>query len=315
MSDVARPALARPLAQDRAKHIVDVLIEERAPRLSASPFWPLLRPPLYQILNYAKARRMADDIAPRGGVDALDSISALLRLNVETVGIENARRNGAFLILANHPTGITDGIALYDAVKPIRPDLLFYANSDAHRVCAQFDDVLIPVEWVMHKRTRERTRLTLKMTAEAFEAGKPLMIFPAGRLARERNGLVVDPEWQTSALSLARKYQLPIVPVHVTGPYATLFHLFDKFSPELRDITLFHELLNKHGKTYRLIFGTAIGPEAIVAAGDSTAASRRVKYFIERVLANDPKAQFDPAGSECPYRDPPKPGEPAKVDQ
>ena len=33
----------------RAKHIIDVLIEERAPKLSASPAWPLVRPLLQRL--------------------------------------------------------------------------------------------------------------------------------------------------------------------------------------------------------------------------------------------------------------------------
>jgi nucleoside-diphosphate-sugar epimerase len=50
---------------------------------------------------------------------------------------------------------------MYDAVKHARPDVKFYANSDAHRACPGFIDNLIPVEWVPGKRTRERTRVTL----------------------------------------------------------------------------------------------------------------------------------------------------------
>jgi hypothetical protein len=53
------------------KHIVDVLIEERAPKLSSGPLWPVVRPPLYTVLNYEKAIRMADQIAPMSGHDAL----------------------------------------------------------------------------------------------------------------------------------------------------------------------------------------------------------------------------------------------------
>src|SRR5688572_27378373 len=41
------------------RHIVDVLIEERAPKLSSGPYWPVLRPILYTVLNYNKAVRMA----------------------------------------------------------------------------------------------------------------------------------------------------------------------------------------------------------------------------------------------------------------
>lgn len=296
---------APPAAEDRPKHIVDILMEERAPHLSSSPLWPTLRPALYAVLNYAKARRMADDLAPMGGREALEYVSRLLSVRLEITGLERVPRHGAFLIIANHPTGITDGVALYDAIKTVRPDALVYANSDAHRVCARFDEALIPVEWVLGKRTRERTRQTLKMTDAAIAEGRPIIIFPAGRLARQRNGVLTDPEWMPTGASLARKYALPVLPVHIAGPNSFWFHTFAKFSAELRDITLFHELLNKAGHTYCLGFGPLIPPED--AAGEAIAVTRRMKHYVERVLSADQDAVFDPAGPECPWRDPPKP--------
>lgn len=299
---IPRPASAP--AAPAQKHIVDVLIEERAPKLSAGPFWPVLRPVLYTVLNYNKAIRMADAIAPLGGREALEYISKLLDVHLEMTGQERAPKNGAFIVLSNHPTGITDGIALYDALRPARPDTLFYANSDAERVCKRFTEALIPVEWVLAKRTRERTRVTLKMTDEAFKAGRPLAIFPAGRLARIRDGLLTDPEWMPTAASLARKYELPILPVYMSGPYSFWFHTFAKFSAELRDITLFHELLNKQGKTYKLTFGPLI-PHTAVGA-DTTSSIRKLKHYIERVLPAAPDTPFDPNGPECQWRDPPK---------
>lgn len=293
------------IGRDRAKHIVDVLIEERAPKLSRSPWWPIVRAPIYTVLNYDKAVRMADTIAPMGGREALETISQLLSLKLDVRGIERLPREGSFLLLANHPTGITDGLALYDAIKHARPDTLFYANSDAERVCPRFGEVLIPVEWVQAKRTRERTRITLKMTEQAIAEGRPIAIFPAGRLARMRNGVLTDPEWMPTAASLARKYGVPIAPVHVAGPFAFWFHTFAKFSAELRDMTLFHELLNKHGKTYNLTFGPLIPPEH--ASGEAASAIRRLKHYVERVLPETPDRPFDPSGPECPWRDPPKP--------
>jgi putative hemolysin len=306
MDAIAAKTTAARQAPDR--HIVDVLIEERAPKLSTGPAWPVLRPVLYTVLNYAKAVRMADEIAQMGGREALESISKLLHVKRESIGEERIPRAGAFIILANHPTGITDGVALYDALKAVRPDTMFYANSDAERVCKRFNEVLIPVEWVLAKRTRERTRVTLKMTDEAFAQNRPLAVFPAGRLARMRNGVLTDPEWMPTAASLARKYDLPILPVHMSGPFAFWFHTFAKLSAELRDITLFHELLNKEGKTYRLTFGPLIPAEH--ATGDSASVIRKLKHYIERVLPHAPDTPFDPNGPECQWRDPPAPTQP-----
>ena len=299
-------AAAAPTVQAPApKHIVDVLIEERAPKLSGGPLWPFVRPPLLSLLNYDKAVRMANAIAPMGGHEALEYISTLLSVRLDMTGAERIPRSGSFVLLANHPTGITDGIAVYDALKRARPDVAIYANSDAQRVCPRFDEALIPVEWVHAKRTRERTRVTLKMTEQAFAASRPLMVFPAGRLGRVRDGLLTDPEWMPTAVSLARKYELPILPCHVTGPYAFWFHTFSRISAELRDITLFHELLNKQGKTYQLSFGPLILPEQ--AAGDATSVTRRIKHYVERVLPGAPDIPFDPGGPECAWRDLPPP--------
>src|SRR5690606_12642426 len=140
-------------------------------------------------------------------------------------------RTGRLIVVCNHPTGIADGVAVYDALKTLRPDLCFYANADAHRVAPKLSDVLIPVEWVAAKRTRDRTRATLQLTREALEAERCLVVFPSGRLSRRgADGLLSDPPWAPSAVSLARKYAAPVVPIHVAGPWSTLFHLFNRFS-------------------------------------------------------------------------------------
>ena len=287
---VVSPAQVLSSARPR-DHIIDVLIAERAPKLAASPIWPLVRPALYRLLDYRKAVRMADTIQPLPGGAALDHISDLLRLKATTHGFEHIPAKGRAIAVCNHPTGIADGIAVYDALKPLRPDLCFYANSDAHRVSPRFNDVLIPVEWVEAKRTRERTRETLILTREAMEAERLLVIFPAGRLARRQpDGLLSDPPWQPSAVSLARKYETPVIPIHVSGPWSGLFHFFNRFSNELRDMTLFHEFLNKQGRAYTLTAGAPIAPE--VMSGEPAEEILRLKAYVERVLPADAHQAF-----------------------
>jgi putative hemolysin len=274
-----------------APHIIDTLIEERAPNLAASRIWPLVRPPLYALLGYGRARRMADAIASMPGRAALDFCSALLSLQVDTVGLERIPKSGRLILIANHPTGIADGVALYDAAKTVRPDIVFYANADAHRIAPRFDEVLIPVEWIEGKRTRERTRITLSMTREAMEAERALAIFPAGRIARrDADGVLADPLWAPTAFSIARKYEAPIAPVHVAGPWSALFHFFDGRSKELRDITVFHELLNKRGGRFRLTVGPVIQPG--VLPQDAGEAAAVLKAYVERVLPADPQRPF-----------------------
>ena len=281
-------AVARPGGHD---HIVDVLIAERAPKLSGGPLWPLLRPALYAMLDYGKARRMADAIQPLPGRAALDHVSDLLALRVATSGLDRIPASGRLVLVCNHPTGIADGVAVFDALKALRPDICFYANADAHRVSPGLSDVLIPVEWVEAKRTREKTRATLTLTREALEAERCLAIFPAGRLARRQpDGSLSDPEWMSSAVSIARKYEAAVVPIHVAGPWSAMFHFFHGFSTELRDITLFHELLNKRGRPFTLTVGHPIPPAAL--DGDPGQVTARLKAFVERGLPFDRDRTF-----------------------
>ncbi|MES2723821.1 MAG: 1-acyl-sn-glycerol-3-phosphate acyltransferase [Pseudomonadota bacterium] len=289
MSSVATEAL--PARRAYHDHIVDTLIAERAPKLSGGVAWPLLRPLLYRLLDYRKARSMADAIAPMGGREALDYVSRLLDVKVSVRGLEHLPATGRLVLICNHPTGIADGVAVYDAVRALRPDVCFYANSDAHRVSQAFGEVLIPVEWREEKRTRERTRNTLNLTREVLEAERPLVIFPAGRLARRGlDGGLAESPWMSSALSIARKYEAPIVPLHLSGPWSTLFHFFHRFSPELRDITLFHELLNKRGQQFHLTVGPIVGPERLDT--DVTTATDQLKAYVEHVLPKHPDRAF-----------------------
>src|SRR5690554_3708324 len=140
------------LATDAARgapdsHIVDDLIRERSLKLSRHPLWPLIRPVLYRVLHYREAVRMADAIAPLSGWDAMEHVSRLLDLDLTVQGLENIPQHGSFILAPNHPTGIADGVAVFDALKDRRSDMSFFANRDALRVSPGFRDLMIPVEW------------------------------------------------------------------------------------------------------------------------------------------------------------------------
>jgi putative hemolysin len=295
---IAPMVFAAPASEEAASppgparaHIVDVLIAERAPRLTASAAWPLVRPVLYGMLDYAKARAMADAVAPLPGAEALAYVSRLLDLKVSALMLDRVPTTGRCVVVCNHPTGIADGVAVLDAMNRVREDSIFFANADALRVSPRLAEVVIPVEWVEAKRTREKTRATLNAAKQAFEDERAVVIFPAGRLARKsKDGSLTDPPWTTTAVSLARKYAAPIVPIHVSGPYSSLFHFFNGFSEELRDVTLFHELLNKRGREFRLVVGPLIPPSRLdIDAGKATFG---LKAYVERVLAAQPDAEF-----------------------
>lgn len=271
------------------EHIVDILIKERAPRLSKSPLWPAARPALYALLNYREAREMADDIALLSGKAALGHASERLALRVAERNLYRVPASGRCIIAANHPSGVADGVAMYDVLAPRRPDVCFFANEDARRVCPGFDDVLIPVVWPPEERTIHSSKETLRMAVAAFEAERPVVIFPSGRVARRAKGRVRDTQWEDSPVTLARKHDVGIIPAHISGPFPLLFHMFDLISHELRDITLFHELLNKKNEKYEIIFGPLIEPERLP---EEDGLADRLKTYVEDVLPESPDEPF-----------------------
>ncbi|BBF81226.1 GNAT family N-acetyltransferase [Asticcacaulis excentricus] len=275
------------MALPTPRNIVEELIIERAPRLASSVAWPVARPMLYSLLGYERAVRMAQAIANLSGAEALDYISRLLSLEVMARGVERIPATGRCVVICNHPTGIADGIAVYDCLRKVRADITFFANADALRVNPRFAEVLIPVEWVEAKRTREKTRATLSAARAAFESETCVVLFPAGRLARRgADGQLSDPPWQTTALSLAQKYDAPVVPMHLSGPNSMWFHAFNRVSQELRDITLFHEFLNKAGQRFDLTVGPVMPPHQLDA--EVGLLCERLKTYIERELPLDP---------------------------
>ena len=66
-----------------------------------------------------------------------------------------------------------------------------------------------------------------------------------------------------SAAMIARKFEVPVIPLNIRARNSALFYLFDLLHPSLRDITLFHETLNKHRQPFRLTLGEPISPSAL----------------------------------------------------
>lgn len=248
----------------RMRAVVDQLIEERAPWLRRSDAGSrLARAILYRLLRYETTVRIGETLDPMPGPDILLSLSGMIARHVEVQGIENIPATGPAIVVANHPTGIADGVVLFGALAQRRRDLFIFANADALRVLPQLGEVIAPVEWRPEKRTHKQNRETLAYAQKAFADRRLAVIFPSGRLAKRRWLSLHERPWMASAAMLARKHSLPVVPLHITARNSALFYLFDRIHPTLRDITLFHEVLNKRHQPYRISIGAPIDPASL----------------------------------------------------
>ena len=251
------------------KDRIDPLIAERAPWLFDDTLVSrTARRALMSLLGYRETLELGALYRDWPTDRIMHHVAGLLARDVKVTGLENIPRQGPCLVVCNHPTGIADGIVLHHLIWPLRPDLFIYANSDILRILPQFESLIAPVEWRQDKRTRAKTRETMAYTKAAIEDGRLGVIFPSGRLAKRRWLRLHERPWMPSAAMIARKYDLPVIPISIRARNSVLFYLFDRIHPTLRDITLFHETLNKDRQPYRVTIGEPISPSALPAASD-----------------------------------------------
>ncbi|MCI4644937.1 MAG: 1-acyl-sn-glycerol-3-phosphate acyltransferase [Hyphomonadaceae bacterium] len=277
-------------------HIVDELIQERCPSFTAHWTWPVMRPILYGMLGYTRARAMADHLVTLNGRQSFEYLEGELDMRTSTSGIESLPKSGRVIVAANHPTGLADGVAVWKVLREVREDIVVFANADAVRVNPRFTDVIIPVEWLTEKRSPAKTRETLRQAAEAFAAEKCVLIFPSGRLANMVDGKLTEKDWFTTVVGLAKKQNAPICPLNVKARNSRLYYFLSRLNGELRDITLFHELLNKTRARFDMTFGPVIPPEAL--EGRAQTVTDALRDYVSYELAGQPRLSFQTAPSD-----------------
>ena len=123
------------------KDRIDPLIEDRAPwlfrpTLAAS----LARPTLNRLLGYDRTCELGKAVEHLSSADIMTVMADRLARDVTVSGLGHLPRHGPALIVANHPTGIADGIILHSALRQVRQDAYYFANHDILKVLPQMAD-------------------------------------------------------------------------------------------------------------------------------------------------------------------------------
>ena len=248
------------------KDRIDALILERAPWMAGQGLpTRLARGAMHLALGYDACVALAESMESLPTQRIMDRMAGRIAHRVHAAGLEHIPRTGPALIVANHPTGIADGVILHALLSRRRPDLYFFANSDIIRLLPQMAEMIVPVEWREDRRSRAHARETMLAARAAVEAGRLGIIFPSGRLMKRRGLTLHERPWMASAASLARRFDLPVIPLHVRARNSALFYAFDRIHPTLRDVTLFHETLNKSRQRFAIQAGPAIMPADLPA--------------------------------------------------
>ena len=164
--------------------------------------------------------------------------------------LEEIPNQGPCIIVANHPFGVVDGVALGHIVKQKRDKFKFLVNEV---LCREplLDPYLLPIDF---KETKEALRTNLETRKEALaclDRGECIVIFPAGAVSTSPGFFkkAVDLEWKRVVGKLIKKSEAPVIPIYFEGHNSWIFQFASQISEDLRLGVLLHEVTNKIGNT------------------------------------------------------------------
>ncbi len=245
-----------------------------------------------------------DFLAKNRHKDAFSFIEAILEyFEVEIALKQNELSHippyGRTVIIANHPLGALDAMAMLHLLKSVRKDVKIVANA----FLAQFDnlkEMVIPVDNVNGKMTKE----TLMRIQQALENEEAVIIFPSGEVSRARMNGVKDTRWKPGFYKIARKYYAPILPIYIQATNSKSFYLLSMLNRSLATATLPHEMFKSYGKEIGFRIGNAIPYESYAIAGlpqkEAVKLLRRHFYRIAKGKPELLKVQKGISLSEAP---------------
>ena len=268
-------------------HPIDQIIKERCPKLMSNKvLWTLIKPSVFKIFKYQTAKNITDDISNKSGYECFKYLTKLLNFNLKIKNIELVPKNGPIILAGNHPTGLTDGIVMFEVMKDIRPDYKLYANIDMIKLAKGFADIIIPVDWKAENKTNSKSKEILVRTKDTLLSGGCLLIFPSSRLSKRVGTKLYERPWLNTIIKLSKKYNAPIVPFHMDGHNSLFYYFLDVFNEELKNISLFSELVNKRKFEYSITFGDLIKPSTF--GEDLDAETSKIKNYVEFSLGKPP---------------------------
>ncbi|MDO6562203.1 lysophospholipid acyltransferase family protein [Amphritea sp. 1_MG-2023] len=165
----------------------------------------------------------------------------------------NIPSSGRVLIIANHPLGALDGLALLKMIGEIRKDVRIVAN-DMLASFTQLSPLLLPVD-NLNKATRKQDIANINKALHNEEA---VIVFPAGEVSRAGPTGIKDNSWNQGFLHFAKRTNCPILPIFIGGKNSSLFYTASGLNKALAALLLPREMFNKRAMNLQFKVGEPI---------------------------------------------------------
>ena len=171
--------------------------------------------------------------------------------------LENIPARGRVIIVANHPLGGLDGLALLRLVSSVRRDVRIVVNELLLNI-TQLNNLFLPVD-AMGGETR---KADISRILDALNNDEAVIIFPSGEVSRAGPKGIRDRKWLPGFIQLAKTAYAPVLPVHIKARNSNLFYVVSRISRPLSMLMLPREMLGFGGQM-KFTIGQMIAPNAI----------------------------------------------------
>ncbi len=197
---------------------------------------------------------------------------------------------GRLLIVANHPIGTLDGLALVKLIRSVRPDVRIVANRVLNHM-EPLQSVFLPVNVLSKKPVHKQA---YKAILSALENEEAVIMFPAGEVSRITRKGIRDGQWKAGFIKLAKKSRCPVLPIHIKAKNSVFFYGASLIYQPLGTLLLIQEMFNKRHQALTFTVGLPIPYQAFSGTDETT--RQLGKKFRKHVLnlgKKNKKALFD----------------------
>lgn len=280
---------------------VDKVIAANLPQLENSPkVKGLVKKGLGYLLHEQEFVAFGDAYPHLEGIEFVEQV--LDELDFDTrykpKQIENIPSEGKLVIVANHPIGSLDALALIKVLFSARKDLKVVANRMLMSV-TPMHSLLLPVDNLSGtSKKKELSNIHKHLKDEGA-----ILIFPAGEVSRLSPTGIKDCKWNSGFLRIAKKANCAILPIFIKAKNSPLFYGTSMIYKPLASLLLVKEMFKQRQKSLEFEIGASIPPESYLIENlkDKEVVNliRKQLYRLVSKKTLPLKTQTPIASSEC----------------
>jgi len=239
---------------------VDQVIAEHYPALNERKITAsLVKRVLKRLLHEQAFIDFAEEYPYLQGIEFVEQVLEYFNFSytVSDRERENIPPIGKVVIIANHPIGSLDGLALLKLIHEVRSDVKVVAN-DLLMSLEPLQSLLLPVRVLTGVSTKEHIR-RINRSLVGEEA---VIMFPSGEVSRLGLAGIKDGVWHQGFLKMAERSKAPILPVHIGGHNSTFFYLTSLLAKPLSTLMLVGQMFNHQEKQISIKIGSIIPYES-----------------------------------------------------